>query len=172
MMKIETYKHCYVVRGFFSPELQGKIKTMANKIEETKVYRTDNPKRHSLINYPSLMKVHRFIQNDIENIVNEKLKPSYTYYSNYLPGADLVEHKDRQLRYLTVTYRLSHHKHSPFYIEGKPYILDENDAIIFKGQELAHYRESNPYTCCMLLFHFVKPEYQGPLTPASSENYQ
>ena len=70
-----------------------------------------------------------------------KLLPTYTFWRMYSYGADLKKHKDRPSCEYSVTVKInSCGVKWPIFMEGTEIELDVGDAVIYKGCELAHWR--------------------------------
>jgi hypothetical protein len=127
----------------------------------------DRFNRHMLHNLPMLVEIHRsawFIEI-AESIFGERLKPSFAFLSMYEKGGICPPHKDRPQCRMGINLCISQKEAWPFYVERKPYILYENQALAFCGSEQEHHREEiNPDNYCNLaLFHFVPFDFQGKL---------
>lgn len=110
----------------------------------------------------------------IGEAVGEFVKPSYVYVAAYQSGAELPKHTDREQCEYSLTLCIDH---SPPELEGSwPIHLESSgettslsqrvgDGIVYRGRELAHYREMLPAgsTAIFLLFHYVPEDFSGSL---------
>lgn len=87
---------------------------------------------------------------EIENVVGEELYPTYSYTRCYFGGSKLKKHVDRYSNEYTVTVSLCKDESSidwplelndPFGNHQKVNLSD-GDMLIFKGQDLLHWREA------------------------------
>lgn len=133
--------------------------------------------RHIAHNHPVADFWHDQLNARVSHLVGRKTKPSYTYVSLYIEGGDLEWHTDRPPCEYTITLLLDY---APLRGDGcSPWALKVRgrdgtvheihqrigDALIFKGRELQHSRESLPagHRSASLLFHFVDHDYEGIL---------
>jgi len=85
----------------------------------------------------------------IENITNKKLYPTYAYARWYVPGDELKIHTDRPSCEISATITLGMEGNPwPIYMGYDEYknnfskcIMYVGDAVIYKGQEMWHWRE-------------------------------
>ena len=110
--------------------------------------------------------LHEQIWPKLENILGEKLLPTYTYSRLYNNGDILKKHKDRSACEISVTVQLgrSHHYVWPIYTEDVPFYLAEGDGVVYQGCDIEHWRDacSGPkgYYSGQAFFHFVRAD--GP----------
>ena len=73
-----------------------------------------------------------------------ELLPTYAYWRMYTWGANLKKHKDRESCEISVTVSIgsSDDKPWPIYINDKPVILNNGDALIYLGIEDTHHRNT------------------------------
>ena len=84
----------------------------------------------------------------MEKITGLELLPTYTYFRLYKPGDILKSHTDREACEISVTICLGwdykgviNDYRWPIYIEGTRIDLDIGDAVIYKGLDVAHWRD-------------------------------
>jgi len=84
----------------------------------------------------------------MEKITGLGLLPTYTYFRLYKPGDILKSHTDREACEISVTICLGwdykgviNDYRWPIYIEGTRIDLDIGDAVIYKGLDVAHWRD-------------------------------
>ncbi len=79
----------------------------------------------------------------MEKETNLKLLPTYTFWRMYTYGADLKKHKDRPSCEYSVTVKInSDGVKWPIYMEGAAIELENGDAVIYRGCDLAHWRDN------------------------------
>jgi hypothetical protein len=85
----------------------------------------------------------------MEGLTGLKLYPTYSYYRVYKPGDQLKKHRDRRSCEISVTVCLGYHYVTDdpdyrwgIYIDGKCVELEAGDAVIYKGCEVEHWRDS------------------------------
>ena len=119
-------------------------------------------------------------------LIGTTVKPSYTYFIEYVPGSELTPHTDRTQCEFVVSIQLSLSpcgNQWPIYVCAQPRMpyrgdqplpapelwrkvaLKEGGAVVFKGREKVHWREPLPegWQSAHLLLHYVWMDYAGPL---------
>ena len=99
------------------------------------------------------------------NVFNSKtLLPSYAIFVHYEGDkANLHKHVDDNA--CTYTLDMCVYQTDPWdlYVDGKPYTLNENEALAYYGNDQEHGREKfpNPESqhVAMIFFHFVEPDH-------------
>lgn len=119
----------------------------------------DGPKGSFLIPYHE-----RLVPLARDIFKSDTLLPTYALLVHYESDkADLLKHKDSNACTYTIDICLYQNTPWPLWIEGKPYTLEENQAVGFYGEEQLHWREQfpNPETneVGMLFLHFVEPDH-------------
>lgn len=111
----------------------------------------------------------------IEKIIGKKIKKGFTSFLQYDDCAELTKHLDRdqatytlsiQLQYLNETTPVENQW--PIFIDDKngqtiSYQAKNGQAVLFKGNELIHYREKlkKGHNCRVICLHFTTSDYQG-----------
>jgi len=112
----------------------------------------------------------------IEQIAGEELLPTYAYARLYTNGDVLEAHTDRPTCEISVTIQLgrSHHYAWPIYMGGVRYDMGEGDAIIYKGHDIEHWRQTcdgpNNYYSGQAFLHYVKKNGKYASLSGDSEN--
>jgi hypothetical protein len=106
-----------------------------------------------------------FLLPKIESAVGMKLLPTYAFFRVYKPGDILKKHTDRPACEISISLCLRKKgKAWPLYINNTDIMLEEGDAVIYKGCEVEHWRE--PYTegtkQAQIMLHYVDAD--GPYT--------
>lgn len=133
------------------------------------------PLRNVIHNEPVMF----FILGQLTQLLNAVLpapvKPSYTYLADYLGGAVLEKHVDREQCLWNVSLALDASPDPavvedwPIWLhvgaEAEPVSLRIGDAVLYSGSRIPHWREPLPLgqRVCMGLFHFVSPDFEGVL---------
>ena len=95
-----------------------------------------------------------------------ELLPTYSYRRLYCNGNVLHKHKDRPSCEISITIKLSDSGdyNWPIWMEGIPYDLEDGDAVIYRGCDLAHWRDKcdapDGYTMGQAFLHYV--DKNGP----------
>lgn len=93
---------------------------------------------------------------------DESILPSYNCWARYTgTDSNLRKHKDDNACTFTVDYCVRQHEPWPIYIEGQEYVLQENQSLVFMGEDQEHWRDQfAPGNMVeMIFFHFVRPDH-------------
>ena len=102
----------------------------------------------------------------LENVLEEKLIPTYSYARLYTNGNELKNHIDRESCEISITIQLgrSHHYSWPIYTNNKRFDMAECDGVLYKGMEIPHWRNKcegpDGYYSGQLFCHYVRED--GP----------
>jgi hypothetical protein len=100
-----------------------------------------------------------------KNIFNSKnLNSSYSLFAHYEgKDANLFKHKDNNACTYTIDLCIYQNEPWELWVENKPYLLNENQALAYYGEDQEHWRNPipNPLTqkVAMIFFHFVEPDH-------------
>jgi hypothetical protein len=102
----------------------------------------------------------------IERTIEEELLPTYAYARLYSNGDILEKHTDRGACEVSVTIQLgrTHDYAWPIHMGSMEYIMNEGDAIIYKGCEIEHWRNKcdgpEGYLSGQVFLHYVRKNGQ------------
>lgn len=130
--------------------------------------------RHGWYNELVARFFHLQLCNLVSGVGGEPVKPTYCYSSAYHGGASLRAHMDRRQCEYTLSLLIDRSPGAtdvpwPLWFQapsGKDSVtLGLGDAVLFRGCELAHWREAAPsdQDQTMLLFHYVPMSFVGVL---------
>lgn len=109
--------------------------------------------------HPYLDKLSMFeMDRAREEFDNDELLFTYSLLSYYnSPKSNLSKHKDDNACTYTIDLCLRTKKPWPLVVEGKEYLLNTNDALLFYGEDQLHWREPMGEDNSVLLFfmHFA-----------------
>lgn len=93
----------------------------------------------------------------MSELTGMELIPSYDYSRIYIQGNVLKPHKDRPSCDVSVTINLKNVGPMwEFFWTGGSCLMDEGDAVIYRGPQITHWREENPATFTYQVFlHYV-----------------
>jgi hypothetical protein len=101
----------------------------------------------------------QIIKPKIEKENKEKIFPTYSYYRIYEKGSILDKHTDRPECNISGTLFVGGDSWPIFLEKNKKKIkikLQPGDLLIYKGEELPHWREKfEGNTCIQIFFHYV-----------------
>jgi hypothetical protein len=123
----------------------------------------------SRYNHPCFKELHYKIKSVIEQMMGEKLYPTYYFDRFYFKGQELTRHKDRGACEISVTYNISSNLdyNWPIYFEGSSgKVIDitcnPGDAVLYRGCDLFHWRDpmkGNAKSCFhQAFFHYVRAD--------------
>lgn len=106
-----------------------------------------------------------FLLPKIESAADMKLLSTYTFFRVYKAGDILEKHRDRPSCEISISLCLRKRgKIWPIYINNTAVMLEEGDAVLYKGCEVEHWREA--YTegtkQAQVFLHYV--DANGPYT--------
>lgn len=131
-------------------------------------------KRQSLDNFGRAIlydKQHKILKKFSDQILpfvrnhfkDQDILPSYSIFAEYSAETIFLDkHKDQAACTYTVDLVLYQEKPWAIWIENKEYVANENDAIIFMGEDQEHWRETilnNKDRIGLIYFHYVKPDH-------------
>lgn len=93
---------------------------------------------------------------------DDTLVPSYNCWARYTQlDSNLPRHKDKNACTFTVDYCVAQHEPWPIIVEDREYVLQENQSLLFMGEDMEHWRP--PFkpgnSVEMIFFHFVRPDH-------------
>lgn len=97
-----------------------------------------------------------------ETFHDNTIKPSYLLWARYAGfGARLQPHKDDNACTFTVDYCVRQREPWGLFVEGTEYILEENQSLVFMGEDQEHWR--GPFApgnmVEMIFFHYVSADH-------------
>lgn len=116
------------------------------------------------------------IHHRMEECTGLELIPTYSYRRLYKKGNVLLKHKDRPSCEISATIKLSDSGgyNWPIWMVDTPYLLEDGDAVIYRGCELEHWRERcegpDTYVIGQVFTHFV--DKNGPYTSFAYDKHQ
>ncbi|MEE2671397.1 MAG: hypothetical protein VYA54_06795 [Bdellovibrionota bacterium] len=80
-----------------------------------------------------------------ERYFKVKLEPTYHYLAMYLKDSDCPIHTDREECEYTIAINIQQNGIWPLYVEGKEYLLNPGNALLYSGKHHIHWREASEY---------------------------
>jgi len=107
----------------------------------------------------------KFMQKKVEGLTGLKLFPTYSFARIYTFGNVMAKHKDRAACEYSLTIKLTDNRKGnwPIVIEDQEIFLEDGDAVLYKGCEVAHWRnkcEIEDYRLGQVFLHYV--DANGP----------
>lgn len=146
---------------------------------ERGMFRYDGPGRVSIdtesqvpgslarYNHPKFKELHYEAMSSIENIIGERLYPSYYYDRFYFKGNELRKHVDRKSCEVSVTMNISHNLNYDWDIfferpdkSSLSCVTNPGDAALYKGCIIPHWRDpmkgNKDSYCHQIFLHYVR----------------
>lgn len=150
-----------VVDGLLSPdlyqELLRNLPTMQSGI-------LDEGRSRHLANNEYISAMGKFLEFRAREIFgSETLKTSYSLYCKYYGKASMEMHHDDNACTYTIDLCVRQSEPWPLRVEDKEYILTENQALCYLGNDQNHGRQPKNLGSAgfveMVFFHFVEPDH-------------
>ncbi len=94
---------------------------------------------------------------------NDLIKPTYSLFAEYSDKViSLYKHKDANACTYTVDLVLYQTNPWGIWVEDEEYILEENEALLFFGEDQLHWRETiedNKDIIGVVFFHYANPDH-------------
>jgi hypothetical protein len=94
---------------------------------------------------------------------SDSLQSSYSLYCRYYGDASMEMHKDDNACTYTIDLCVRQTEPWPIYVEGNQYLLKENQALCYLGNDQLHGRQPKNLgpngSVEMVFFHFVEPDH-------------
>lgn len=116
------------------------------------------------------------VHHRMEECTGLDLIPTYSYRRLYKHGNILAKHRDRPSCEISATIKLSDSGgyNWPIWMVDTPYVLEDGDAVIYRGCDLEHWREPckgpDNYVIGQVFTHFV--DKNGPFTSFAYDKNQ
>jgi len=118
-------------------------------------------------NHPKFKESHYKIMKVIEEVIGERLYPTYYYDRFYFKGNELVKHTDRESCEVSITVNINHNLNYdwPIFFErpdgsALSCTMNPGDGALYKGCILPHWREpmkgNKDSFYHQIFFHYVR----------------
>lgn len=175
-------QHGYViVRDLIHPVLLGALRQYYRAlVAGGRLPRGDDQvaERYRLHSEPVATFFHPQLAGLVSRIAGEPVTPSYLYFASYPSGSALPRHVDRVQCEFSISLLIDYSP-EPDGRSGWPLFLAHpdlpggvvaadlgiGDALLYRGRELAHYRDQLPdgHQSSSLFFHYVRENYDGDI---------
>lgn len=116
-------------------------------------------------NHPKYKYAHSQIRLKLQKILGQELYNTYYYDRFYFAGQRLYRHSDRDACEISLTYQIGSNSQKPWPIyfetpqrEEKYVLLNDGDAVLYKGCERDHWREPLPFNNNLIKRLMKKPD--------------
>jgi hypothetical protein len=135
-----------------------------SRVVNQKHPKEDGDKNISIYADPVFETLLLHLQPTLEQLSQQKLIPTYSYFRTYKKGSDLKNHTDREsCEYSTTILLDCSEPNTPWeiFVDKKPFALKLGQGVIYKGIEQEHYRNACPMEYSSHVFlHYV--DANGP----------
>lgn len=138
-----------IIKDFFDRKHVDRIKNRLHLLQKSNLTTVDKqcPKSHSIYSDTVVAEIQEIYRMKLENAIEYSLYPTYSYSRIYQPKEVLERHRDRESCEISVTSTISYdtYDNEPWdiFVEPNKQIkLYPGDALIYKGCEIDHWRES------------------------------
>lgn len=159
-----------IIKNFLPKEIFLELQNHVKNIDKSSVNFDQQFSRYEWSDSEILKKIHiDLIDFAKEFFESETLIPSFNFASWYFNNASLEVHKD--VAPCTYSIDLCVYQKTPWalYIDGQPYMLEENDAVLYYGESQFHWREDFPdpenNIVCNVFFFYIEPNHWSLLEP-------
>jgi alkylated DNA repair dioxygenase AlkB len=162
---------CVLIKGFLDPQaIQTVSKYMEYALNQGFMDRVKKDVATSYARYADPL-TEVILENSlshVEEITGKKLFPTYSFSRVYVEGDVLYPHIDRESCEISVTVHVAtvgkpwHIWMKPRGVEPMSFTLEPGDAVVYKGREVAHWREKAVDTdlSAQFMLHYV--DQNGP----------
>jgi hypothetical protein len=161
-----------IIENFFSKTEIDYLKDFIKEKETLKLYKLRPDTGRLAINLGSIKpEIIAKVQGVIQNIYGKDYKIKDAGFNRYkleYGFPNLMPHLDDKNAQVVFDYQIESNKKWNLLIEGKPIVLNDNDAVVFEGQKDVHWRDpvyfkSNEYLS-MLNFNAVDKDHWSNFT--------
>ena len=132
-------------RGVISYKMNGAVEKIS---DETEIGKPGGIRGcFARYKYPKYKEVYFQSKRLLENLIGEKLHPTYYYDRFYFPGQELKKHIDRPACEISISVNISSNLNYDwnlnFEVDGEKYSLPTKpgDAVVYKGMQIPHWRD-------------------------------
>lgn len=169
---VNMKRESFIVNNILPKEDLTKLQRYAMKMWSTEPNYDNSFGRHQWANTPELTEFHEMLTNVAREYFDKPdIKPSWCLMSIYEgKEAKLWKHKDDNACTYHINFCVFQKTPWELWVEGTPYLLNENDALFTYGNELEHWREGFPdpenNLVCNAFFFYCEPDHwyftEGP----------
>lgn len=164
-------KQVTVIKNVLDPTLHKALKFYVQALKEKKEqelrYDTLWGGRWTKNNDPFMCFIHNMLTPVAYSRLKLPIKPSYNFLSCYNDAGVVPKHTDRPQCKYTLDYMIDHSDGLDWelFVCDEPIILHENDAVIYSGTDMPHWRskiKENSFAS-LVFFHFVDAAFSTGL---------
>jgi hypothetical protein len=153
-----------IIKNILSSKDFNELQQYVKNLDKSSVGHSDQFSRYEFGGSDLLNMLHKNLLSVAKEFFeNKNIVPSFNFGSWYYGDASLEKHKD--VNACTYTIDLCVYQTTPWdlYVEGIPYTLNENEALLYYGESQKHWREDFPdgegNIVCNVFFFYVEPDH-------------
>lgn len=157
-------KNPKILRGILSKENFKKIQSHVIDLDKSTLDFSSDFSRYEFGNTDVLDEIHDVLLPIAKSFFETNtLIKSFNFGAWYFGDASLEKHRD--VSACTYSINLCVYQQTPWdlYIEDTAYTLNENDAVLYYGEDQKHWREEFPSAgsniVCNVFFFYVEPDH-------------
>lgn len=157
-------KEPMLIKNVLSEEDFKMLQDHVKNIDKSNTRFYDGYNRYEWNSTPELNEIHqKLLPIAREHFESTTLLPSFNFASWYFGNASLEHHTDINACTYSIDLAVYKTQDWDLYVEGVPYSLKENEALLYYGEKQEHWREPliNPdnNVICNVFFFYVEPEH-------------
>jgi len=163
-------KQPLIISNFLSEEDFKQLQDYVKGLDKSTLGHSDQFNRYEFGGSEILESLHKKLIPIAQDFFESKdLVPSFNFGSWYYGQASLEKHRD--VAPCTYSIDLCVYQTTPWdlYVEGVPYTLQENEALLYYGEGQKHWREDFPdgedNVVCNVFFFYVEPDHWSITEP-------
>jgi len=164
-----------LIKNLLSEEDFAILKNHVINMDKSKTNFYDGYNRYEWNSTPELNEIHeKLLPLAREKFESDTLLPSFNFASWYFGDASLEHHTDINACTYSVDLAVYATQDWDLWVEGVPYNLKENEALLYYGEKQEHWREPlvNPENnvVCNAFFFYVEPDHWFYTAPKSEHH--
>jgi hypothetical protein len=153
-----------LIKNLLSPEEFKVLQDHVINMDKSTTSFYDGYSRYQWSASPELNDLHqKLLPIARQYFESDTLLPSFNFASWYFGDASLEHHTDINACTYSIDLAVYATQDWDLYVEGTPYSLKENDALLYYGEDQEHWREPlvNPdnNVVCNVFFFYVEPNH-------------
>jgi hypothetical protein len=153
-----------IMKNFLDPEDFKELQDYVKGLDKSILGHSDQFNRYEFGGSEILDLLHKKLTPVAKNFFErDSIVPSFNFGSWYYGKASLEKHRD--VAPCTYSIDLCVYQTVPWdlYVEGIPYTLQENEALLYYGEGQKHWREDFPEgkdnIVCNVFFFYIEPDH-------------
>jgi hypothetical protein len=157
-------KNPLIIKNVLSEQDFRQLQQYVKDLDRLSIGHSDEFSRYEFGGSDILNRLHKELLPLAKNFFeNEDIVPSFNFGSWYYGKASLEKHRDVNACTYTIDLCVYQTTTWDLYVEGVPYTLNENEALLYYGESQKHWREDFPdgedNVVCNVFFFYVEPDH-------------